>query len=220
MVIALTASEKIQLAATIIAALAALIALASVKVAQATEQRRSQPIVIAHEAGQREFAPSDSPAVWVVSVYLTSEGGGPAFNVRFGVEFAGVRYPYRAGSEDPDAGHIQRVVPASQRRPEDGSWAIPIDSLSMWGRAAQAKTDLDPTRVYWARYENPHGHTWETRNPGDRSVKLDIRRVRWPWAREWRERHNRRKAQQHDDEWIGKALAELRSEAESEGSSD
>jgi hypothetical protein len=212
--VALTASEKLQLAATIIAAIAAVIALVNVAVARANERRRSQPIVIAHEAGEREFASSSSRAAWVVNSYVTSEGPGPAFNVRFGVEFAGVRYPYRLTSEDPEAGSIQRVLRPGEQRPAGGSWPILIDSLSMWGRAAQSDGDLDSKRVYWARYENAQGQTWESRNPGDRSAKLDIRCVRSPDRLELREQRDRREAQQHDDEWVRAALAELRSEAE------
>jgi hypothetical protein len=88
-VLALSASDKIQLAIAAITALAALIALGNVVVTFLIERRPSQPIVIAHEAGGRRFAPSSSPAAWVVDTYLTSEGAGPAFNVRFGVEFNG-----------------------------------------------------------------------------------------------------------------------------------
>jgi hypothetical protein len=68
---------------------------------------------------------------------------------------------------------LQRVLGPGERRPPTGSWAILIDSLSMWGRAAEAEGDLDAKRVYWARYENAQGQTWETRNPGDRSCQAE-----------------------------------------------
>jgi hypothetical protein len=90
--------------------------------------------VIAHEAGERQFDSSSTQAAWVVDVFVTSEGGGPAFNVRFGVEFAGVRYPYRLTGENPGAGNIQRVVRPGEQRPDKSSWSILIDSLSMSGR--------------------------------------------------------------------------------------
>jgi hypothetical protein len=209
-VIALTASDRIQLAIAAITALATLIALGNVAVTFLSERRRGQPIVIAHEAGARRFASDSEPTWWAVDAYLTSEGAGPAFNVRFGVEFAGVRYPYRLTNDDPEPGNIQRVLRSGERRPDPGSWAILIDSLSMWGRTAEAEGDLDAKRVYWARYENAQGQTWETRNPGDRSARLDIRRIRYPAAVEFNEKKRREEAGQHDAEWVRQALDELR----------
>ena len=98
--------------------------------------------------------------------------------------------------------------------PRGSFWLILIDSLSLWGRAAQSDGDLDAKRVYWARYENAQGQTWETRNPGDRSAKLDIRRIRWPKRHERREQRRRQEAGQHDAQWLRRALAELRQGAE------
>lgn len=209
---ALSTSDKIGLAAAVIAALGVLIAAGSLFIGVINERRRTQPIVMANDAHPRTFAPSSSQAVWVVDAYLTSEGGGPAFNVRFGVEFGGVRFPYRFEVDDPDSGNVQRVLKSSERRPEAGSWPILIDSLSMVGSAAEAEGDVDAKRIYWARYENAQKHTWETRNPADRSAKLDIRRIRWGtlWFREWRERRARTTAGRHDTEWVRKALDELR----------
>jgi hypothetical protein len=211
-VLALTVAEKVQVVVASIAALTALIALTNVIVQLRNERRRTQPIVVAHGHGGRRFAPQSSAAAWVVDAYLTSEGAGPAFNVRFGVEFVGVRYPHRLRQEDHDAGNIQRVLkPGDRRPPEEGSWPILIDSLSMWGRAADSKDegDLDATRVYWARYENAQGKTWETRNPGDRSTRLDIRRVRLVRLHEWRERRTYEKASKRDVEWDRKVREEL-----------
>jgi Xaa-Pro aminopeptidase len=208
----ITTDQWIQISIAGITALAALIALVNVAITIVNERRRSQPILVAHEARSRQFASSATTAAWVVDAYLSSEGGGPAFNVRFGVEFNGVRYPYRLRMEDPDSGNVQRVMKPGDRRPEADSWPVLIDSLSMWGRAADSKGsgDLDANRMYWARYENAQGKTWETRNPGDRSARLDIRRVRWVRLHEWRERRTLKKAGQHDKEWLRKALAELR----------
>jgi hypothetical protein len=213
-VLALTASDKIQLAIAAITALAALIALGNVVVTSLIERRRGQPIVIAHEQSSRRFGSGAEGTWWAVDAYLTSEGGGPAFNVHFGVEFAGVRYPYRLHKEDPDSGNLQRVLPPGKRCPESSAWPILIDPLSLWGRAAESDGDLDANRIYWARYENAQGQTWETRNPGDRSSKLDIRRIRWPARHERREQRRREKAGQHDVEWVQKAMAELRAEPE------
>lgn len=220
--IGLSSSDWIQLAIAIITAIAALTALANVWIAMVNERRRRQPIVIAHEHNSRRFAPTSSAAVWVVDAYLSSEGAGAAYNVRFGVEFNGVRYPYRLTIDDPDAGNIQRVLRAGERRPASESWPILIDSLSLWGRASESEQpgDLDAKRVYWARYENAQGETWETLNPGDRSARLNIHRVRHPDRLERREQRRRVEAGQHDREWIRAALAELRTQADDDPASN
>jgi len=205
----LTGDQIIQLVGTGIGGLVLLVGVGSLAVSVVNERKRTQPIVVANEATERQFS-SSRGAMWSVEAHLTSEGGGPAFNVRFGVEFAGVRYPYRYRIEDPESGNVQRVLKPGERRPPEGAWAILIDSLSMLGRAGEAKGELDAKRVYWARYENAQKHTWETRNPGDRSAKLDIRRIRWVKRHEWREQRRRKKAGQHDRDWVTKALAELR----------
>jgi hypothetical protein len=164
------ADLQVQLAVASITGVATLAALGTFLLARANERRRNQPIVIAHEAGSgRRFAhSSDTSVAWVMDAYLTSEGGGPAFNVRFGVQFAGVRYPYRLNVIDPDGGNLQRVLSPEERRPETGSWSIPIPFLSMPGRVRDTRNadkpdTVDKERVYWARHENAEGRTWETR---------------------------------------------------------
>jgi hypothetical protein len=128
-----------------------------------------------------------------------------------------VRYPYRLDVNDPDSGNLQRVLRPGERRPESGSWSIPIPSLSLLGRAVDTiKADkpdtLDKERVYWARYENAEGQTWETRNPGDRSTPLDVRRVRRPRRHEERELKALNEAAKRDREWEREVLAELEAE--------
>lgn len=209
----LTTSDQIQLAIALIAGIAAITALVGLATSQANERRRGQPIVIAHEHVSRRFA-GDHGGMWTVRAYLTSEGGGPAFNVRFGVDFGGVRYPYRLTIDDPDSGNVQRVIRPGVQRPEEGSLPILLTSLAIWGRAADSVAkegagQLDAGRMYWARYESADGKTWETRNPGDRSARLDIRRVRSRRWLEWRERRTRDKAGARDVEWERTALQEL-----------
>lgn len=211
-------SDWIQIVIAFITGVATLAALANLLITRANERRRTQPIVIAHEAGSRRFArSSEQGAAWVVDAYLTSEGGGPAFNVRFGVEFAGVRYPYRLDVKDPESGNLQRVVRTGERRPETGSWPILIPSLSIFGRAldttkAGRPVTLDKERVYWARYENAEGQTWETRNPGDRSTPLDIRRIKDPKDHEKRELEALNAATARDPELERELLADLEAE--------
>src|SRR5581483_3436290 len=81
------------------------------------ERRRTQPIVIAHAVGQARFAAQGDGVV--LDVHLTNEGGGTAFNVRFGVEYAGVRFPWKHAASDPDSGSRQRIVKAGEREPAE-----------------------------------------------------------------------------------------------------
>jgi hypothetical protein len=153
---------------------AVLIGAWQVIVAIVNERKRSQPVVIAHDAGARQFG-SRGNANTVLPTYLTNDGGGNAFNVRFGIDFDGVRYAWKYAPEDSDAGSYQRVVRAGARLPEGGeTFRIEIP----WEKFVIGR-DTDASRVYWCRYENAYGKTWETRNPVDRSSGLDIRRVRF-----------------------------------------
>jgi hypothetical protein len=58
------------------------------------ERKRTQPVVIAHDAGGRQFGEVGNPNT-ILPTYLTNEGGGNAFNVRFGVDLDGVRYAWK-----------------------------------------------------------------------------------------------------------------------------
>lgn len=170
----------------------------------ANERKRTQPIIVAHEEHGRTF--TDKSGYFAVGGYVTNEASGHAFNVRFGVELNGVRYPQRLGTEDPGTGNVQRVLRPGERRPTAGSWPILISQLSLLG----TEGDPDPGRVYWARYENARKQTWETRNPWDRSARLDIRRVRFAGLREAREQRDRAAAGERGIAWERDALAELR----------
>jgi len=171
------------------------------------ERKRTQPIVMSNEAKPRRLEKVGDESVWQGHAYLTSEGGGPAFNVQFGVEYRGVRYGQRLSPEDPPSGNVQRVLKPDERRPAQGSWPVVIDSLHIFGAGAQG--DPEPTTIYWARYENAYGKTWETRNPGDRSSRLGIRRVRFRRLHEFRERRRRNRARKHGVAWERKIVSEL-----------
>jgi hypothetical protein len=165
------------------------------------ERRRVQPIVIAHETKSRRFRDNGG---WSFRAYLRNSGQGSAFNLRFGVEVEGVRWPYRLQEGDPASGNRQRVVESNSRLPEKGDFEIVVSSLELLGAAhgrvkerMKGKTpqgDLDEGRLYWCRDENAVGQTWETRNPGDRSADLDIHRVRFLRVREDREARQRDRA--------------------------
>lgn len=142
------------------------------------ERKRSQPIVLVHEDRERHFDTVSGASAWVVDAHIENVGSGPAFNVRFGVEFNGVRFPYRLTTEDPETGNRQSVVKPGDRIPSNGALPILITSGQMWGAAMKSLSsegELDRGRMYWARFENSSGRLWETRNPGDRSADLDIR---------------------------------------------
>jgi hypothetical protein len=180
------------------------------------ERKRTQPIVIAHYKRPPRF--DRDRRAWLADAYLTNDGGGTAFNLRFGVEWGGVRYAFRLNPADPRTGNVQRVV-----RVGDGPRAsILITSGEMWGHSARPRpgSAMNEARMYWARYENAYGATWETRNPADRSARLDIRRVRLLRLREWREDRRREKAARLTAEVEAAILADLRSGGVSGGSLD
>jgi hypothetical protein len=170
---------------------------------RAAHERR-QPIVIAHEDKSRTFDRS-TPA-WVAEAHLVNESGPAAFNLRFGVEYSGVRFPYRLMPADPDEGNIQPVIRPEQRLPDSASFPILISSEDLWGTAA-TRGPLDSTAVYWCRYENARQQTWETRNPADRSAGLKIKRVRRVKAAERREKEARDRMR--DSGWETKVLGEF-----------
>lgn len=151
-----------------------------------SERRRTQPIVLTNAVGDRRFARDGEQAL---DVFLTNEGGGPAFNVRFGVEYTGVRFAWKYAQEDPGSGSRQRVMRPGERRPEghEVHFEIPIP----WARAALGREESEERRIYWCRYENAFGKMWETRNPWDKNADLDIHRVRLPKLRERREQRKR-----------------------------
>lgn len=184
--------------------MALLVGVLNVWISVANERKRTQPIVIAHEEHGRTF--TGKPDYFAVGGYITNESSGHAFNVRFGVELNGVHYCQRLRAEDPDSGNVQRVLRPGERRPTAGSWPVLIPQLSLLG----TNGDPDPGRVYWARYENARTQTWETRNPADRSGRLDIRRVRFVGIRDRLEERRRTKAGERGADWERAALAELR----------
>ncbi len=72
----------IAIAAGAIAAVAAATFAAwQVLISILNERKRTQPVVIAHDAGGRQFGDRGNPNA-ILPTYLTNEGGGNAFNVR------------------------------------------------------------------------------------------------------------------------------------------
>lgn len=120
-------------------------------------------------------------------VYMTNEGTGAAFNVRFGVELHGVRIPYKHDPNDPYAS-VYPIVKPGQRLPNSSGWPLQFDRLYLLSTIANP----DDSSIFWARYENAQGKLWETRNPGNRSGRLGIKRVRAVRLRERHEEHKRK----------------------------
>jgi hypothetical protein len=171
----------------------------SVWLSVVNERKRTQPIVLAHQVGGRRFArdhgrfgaPTGS-GQFAVDIRLSNDGEGTAFNVRFGVEFHGVRIPYKHHQSHHHAGSVYRVLGTGQRLPpgDGASWPLGVDALVLIGK----RGNPDATSVFWARYENAQGKVWETRNPGDPSKQLGIKRIRARRLHEWVEQRRRLKA--------------------------
>jgi hypothetical protein len=205
----LTAEDWIAVGTLLLVAVTA----AGIWSALTSERRRTQPIVVAHAVGERRFA--DRGDGQFLDAYLTNEGEGAAFNVHFGVDYRGVRFPWKFSEQDPDTGTRQRVVRAGTRLPEDENalFAIPIP----YARAALGGEETDEGRVYWCRYENAFGRMWETRNPWQRFGDMDIKPVHFFRMRDWLERRKRRKVGRRFDEALAADLAAMLGTIEERG---
>jgi hypothetical protein len=135
-----------------------------------SEGRRTQPVAIAHDAGGE---------LMQMRVYLTNEGAGTAYNVRFGVLLDGREYAVGGGR-----GHRYTIAPG-KREPSNADLTVSVPGsafvISTKGRGVYAR------RYYWARYENAYGKVWETRNPADPHGSLTTFRV-FAWRRAYVER--------------------------------
>src|SRR4051794_34706167 len=89
---------------------------------------------------------------------------------------------------------VERVEPLA---------ALLLTSQDLWGTAA-TRGPLDSTAIYWCRYENARGQTWETTNPADQSTRLEITRVRRVKATEAREKEVRDRMR--DSNWETRVL--------------
>jgi hypothetical protein len=167
-----TSGESIALVTSSIAAIAAAIS-ASIAAWQGvlmkrSERNRTQPIVVAYERGSR--AGESGEHVFLVA--LANEGAGPAFNVRFGVALDGIEAtytPHPAGSEG--AGDVPRALGPGRTLPDrDLAYTVVLSDV------ARADVVLE-NRVYWCRYENAFGDSWETRNAWRAEEELHIRAI-------------------------------------------
>ena len=133
-----------------------------------SERNRTQPIVVAYERGD----PLREERDLVFLVSLANEGAGPAFNVRFGIMLDGRERGVHTSARR-HAGSGRRAAGAGTGRTLPGSG----DAYRLVVRgsaAADAGTSLE-SRVYWCRYENAFGDSWETRNAWRPEEELRIR---------------------------------------------
>jgi hypothetical protein len=173
------------------------------EIVAALDRRRARPIVVIHEDKGRHFRDDGGLAV---RAYLTNESAASAFNIRFGVELAGVRVPYAQGDEE--AGR-QNVLAPGERLPElggagDPSFEIRIPDEAVW----VGEGDPDPGRAYWAIYQSASEEWWTTRNPVARDAEFEIKGVRWF------RRHKRKEAERLADHLARGAANEERARQE------
>jgi hypothetical protein len=167
-----TGGEAIALVTAVIAAVAAA---ASTTIAawqglllKRSEQNRTQPIVVAYE---RDEPTQEGPDV-VFAVSLANEGAGPAFNVRFGIRLGDSEHSYipRAAGAG-GAGDVPRALGPGRTLPDGADrYRLIVPGIGRGG----AQTVLE-RRVYWCRYENAFGDSWETRNAWRPEEELRIR---------------------------------------------
>lgn len=171
--LAFTTKEVLGGLAVLVPIVALIVAFSQFRLAIRGQLRSAQPVVVVNEA-----------SMWTIDgggvqfhVFLTNHGVSSAFNVRFGVELDGRRYPYTYGEDQAGRG-ARQVVPPNERVPANEAEALPVrlSPEDVW-TSAEAGVATS-RRIFWAMYENPFGETWETLNPADPVGDLDIRRVR------------------------------------------
>jgi hypothetical protein len=139
-------------------------------------------------------------------VYLENHGASPAFNARFGVLLDDTPYPYTHGDDDESRG-ARQVVPPGARVPEEGEFVVRTSFAPFV--ATRKGRGVGERRAYWARYENPFGETWETRNPADPTADLAIGRVRWRRSARRRERKELRRRRDAEAKYVKGVVGEL-----------
>jgi hypothetical protein len=165
-----TAAEQILLATAVVAAVAAaasaVFAAFQSRMMKRNERYRTQPIVIAYATGSPEFGIDVS----VFGVFLVNRGVGPAINIHFGITLGGKDFPYQplpagAGLD----GDLPRALEQGGRFPPGG------DAYQLRVLADHSETK---NAVYWCRYQNAFGETWETENPVEPNEPFSLRQVK------------------------------------------
>jgi hypothetical protein len=135
----------------------------------ARERRRARPVVICHEDQKRDLR-------GIALIHLTNESAASAFNIRFGINAAGVDIGWRHSQADPEPSRLNVLRPNEREPPDQGTLDLVIpDELALW---SGDDPDPDEGRSYWAYYQSPAGDWWYTSNPASRSDDLTIKRIR------------------------------------------
>jgi hypothetical protein len=164
-VLALTAAEWISLVLAFAAVASLVVATAALRQGNKALRRTSQPLVVVHEVSSEVSARGEG---FEYRVRLRNHGVAAAFNVRFGVKLAAASYPYTFGPSVERG--AREIVEPGDPLPATGELVIPTP----WAPYIAAEGQLQTSRVFWARYENAFGETWETRNPHDPTADLAI----------------------------------------------
>ncbi len=173
-------TKDVEIAAAAAVAIALLGLLINTFLNVRNQTRVNQPVVLLNER--------EPPLETVLEQksalgYLTNDGRGSAFNVRFGIKIGRSRWAFKLEEDDPSSGNLQRVIKEGARLPERDAHTdtyplnYPIELIF-------EKKGYE-RRKYWCRYQNAIGHTWETINPADRSKPFKIKRVRFVRTRLW-----------------------------------
>jgi hypothetical protein len=102
---------------------------------------------------------------------LTNEGGGVAFNIRHGIEAAGVEYVFGGGGEIRAIGPGLSVPPVDSAMGGFTPLTVPVTEHDL-----PAGWDSSPW-VCWARYEDAFGQRWESRNSIDPEDRATFERI-------------------------------------------
>jgi hypothetical protein len=180
MLAALSATDKATIALAIVTGLLALVALLQLFAFNRSEGRRTQAVAVLNQEHGREVD------TFRFGVSITNHGVGTAFNVRVGVRLDGIEFPL---GQDPGNRY---TVGQGERVPPNGDFDVEVP---YWAYARpRAKPNVDSRAVFYARYENSFGKTWETLNPADPLASFKVRRAklaRFRRAHAWRQRRKR-----------------------------
>jgi hypothetical protein len=163
MVLALTTGEWITVSLASLAFAALLVSASQLRLGIVALRRGWQPVIVVHEVSS-DIAPRGDGMEF--RVYLENHGLGAAFNVRFGIELAGVRYPYTFGESTRGA---RQLVPTGSRVPKEGELRL----VASWAPYAVGEGQAGARRAFWARFENAFGETWQTSNPVDPAADFE-----------------------------------------------
>lgn len=151
------------------------------------EEQKMHPVAVLNQERGRDDA-------YRFGVSITNPGSGSAFNVRVGVVLDGIEYPLGPGEGN------RFTVGAGERIPPDGIIWLQVPP---WPYALErGGPNVDSRAIFFTRYENAFGETWETFNPADPQGSLEVRRSRSAWLRQLaaRRQRKRRRAEQRDAE--------------------